>query len=52
MPDLDVWALGAGSGVTEAEQEQVTALLQPLCERLNRLLDEMKQASPSLSHYR
>ena len=45
---LDVWALGVGSAVTEAEQEHAFTMLQPICERLNRLLDEMRQATQGL----
>lgn len=48
MPDLDVWALGIGSAPTEGGQEHGVSMLQPLCESLNRLLDEMRQQGPSL----
>jgi hypothetical protein len=44
---LDVWALGVGSAVTDKDQEDVTIMLQPLCERLNRLVSEMRRAGPS-----
>jgi hypothetical protein len=43
--DLDVWAMAAGSAATDAGVGEALAELQPLCDELNQLLDELKESA-------
>lgn len=46
--DLDVWALGGGSVIGDGELEAGLALLEPLCEELNGLLDEARRGADAV----